>query len=113
MEPVQAAELVAPMVQLTLQIFYIMRATNAGFIVIFNKFAMYDWVLNHKPNSFCWDVCSYGQVWTIMLNEWKFIEWTNAGLIPIVNKFMFDELLKQKRLGLVIQKLYKRSAWFV
>ena len=37
MDPVQAAELVAPMVH-----FYIMRATNAGLIVIFNKFTMYD-----------------------------------------------------------------------
>jgi len=46
MDPVQAAELVAPMVH-----FYIMRATNAGLIVIFNKFTMYDWVLKHKPNS--------------------------------------------------------------
>ena len=93
-----------------------MGATNAGFIliVIFNKLAMYDWVLNHKLNFFSWDVCSYGHVWTIMLNEWKIIEWTNAGLIPILNNFMFDGLLKQKRLGLVIQKLYhKRSAWFV
>jgi len=31
--------------------FYIMRATNAGLIVIFNKFTMYGWVLKHKPNS--------------------------------------------------------------
>ena len=105
MEPVQAAELASC---------YIMGATNAGFKVIFNKFAMYDWVLNHKPNYFSWDVCSYAHVSTIMLNEWKIIEWTNAGLIPILNKLTFNGLLKQKRLGLVIQKLYhKRSAWFV
>ena len=55
----------------------------------------------------------HGHVWTIMLNESKIIEWSNAGLILILNKFMFGGLLKQKRLGLVIQKLYQRSAGFV
>jgi len=41
MVPVHAAELVTPVVQLTLQFFYIMRATNARLIVIFNKFTMF------------------------------------------------------------------------
>ena len=30
---------------------YTMGATNAGFIVIFNKFTMYNWVLNHNHSS--------------------------------------------------------------
>ena len=42
MEPVQAAELVAPMGATNSASSYIMGATNADFIIIFNKFAMYD-----------------------------------------------------------------------
>ena len=58
MEPVQAAELVAPTVQLTAS-FYIMRATNAGLIVIFNKFTMYDWVLKQAKFFFKTKAISY------------------------------------------------------
>ena len=42
MKPVQAAELVCTDGATNSASSYIMGATNAGFLVIFNKFTMYD-----------------------------------------------------------------------